>query len=87
MQPPMHIGADDKEAVGVDRLARAHHGGPPARLAGDGMVGGHELVAGQGMADQDGIAFGGVERAIGHIGDGEGRELAAAVQLAAARRR
>ena len=51
------IGADHKEAVGIDRLARPHHGGPPARLAGDRMVRGDELIAGQGMADQDRIAF------------------------------
>ncbi len=75
-----HIGADHEEAVGVDRLAGAHHGGPPAGLAGDGMVAGHELVAGQGMADQDGVALGGIERAIGHVGDREGRQVAAAIQ-------
>ena len=68
------IGADDEEAVGIDGLARSHHGRPPARLAGDGMVAGDELVAGQGMADQDGVALGRIERAIGHIGDGEGRQ-------------
>ena len=68
------IGADHEEAVGVDGLARSHHGRPPAGLAGDGMIGGDELVAGQGMADQDGVALVGVERAIGHIGDGEGRQ-------------
>ncbi len=74
------IGADDKEAVGIDRLARPHHGRPPAGFAGDGMVGRHELVAGQGMTDQDGIALVRVQRAIGRVGDRERRKLAAAVQ-------
>ncbi len=32
------------------------------------------LIAGQGVADQHGVAFGGVERAIGLIGDVERRE-------------
>ena len=34
-----------------------------------------------GAADQDGIALGRVQRAIGHIGDGEGRQALAAIQL------
>ena len=74
------IGADDEEAVGVDGLAGPHHGFPPARLAGDGMGAGHELVAGQRMADQHRVAACGVQLAIGHIGDGPRRQRAPAVQ-------
>ena len=75
-----HIGADDKEAVGVYRLAGSDHADPPAGLAGHRMVRCHELVAGQGMADQDRVALGRIQGAIGHIGDGERRQGLAAVQ-------
>ena len=80
------VGADDEEAVGVDGLARPHHGFPPAWLAGDGMGAGDELVAGQRMTDQHGIGARFVQLAIGHIGDGPGRERAPAVQRERARR-
>ena len=40
-----HIRADDEIAVGVDRLAGADHGLPPARLAGDRMDIGDVLIA------------------------------------------
>ena len=51
-----HVGADDEEAVGVDRPAGPDHMLPPAGLAGDGMRLGHVLVAGQRMADQHRVA-------------------------------
>ena len=51
-----HVRADDEIALGVDRLAGADHGLPPARLAGDRMHVGDMLVAGQRVADQDGVA-------------------------------
>ena len=49
------VGADDEEAVGVDRLAGADHQLPPAGLAGDRIDVGDMLVAGQRMADQHGV--------------------------------
>ena len=50
-----HIGADDMEAVGVDRFAGTDHALPPAGLAGHRMHAGDMLVAGQRMAQQDRI--------------------------------
>ena len=73
------IGADDEEAVGVDRLAGADHGLPPAVLAGDRIAIGDMLIAGQGVADEDRVGLGGVERAIGLIGDAQRREVDAGV--------
>ena len=87
MQPPMHIGADDKEAVGVDRLAGPDHVGPPARLAGDRISLATNWSPVRAWQIRTALLLAGVQRAIGDIGDGEGRELAAAVQPAAARRR
>ena len=70
-----HVGADDEEAVGVDGLARTHHGLPPAGLAGDGMRARHVLVAGQGMRDENGIRLRPIQDAIGLVGNAVGREL------------
>ena len=64
-----HIRADDEIAVGVDRLAGADHGLPPAGLAGDRMDVGDMLVAGQRVADQHRVGRVGVERAVGLVGD------------------
>ena len=75
-----HVGADDEVAVGVERPARADHGLPPAGLAGDRMHIGDMLIAGQRMADQDGVGAIGVEFAIGLIGDLERREIDAAIE-------
>ena len=47
---------------------------PPARLAGDRMDVGDMLVAGQRMAEQDGVGLVGVQLAIGLIGDAEGAQ-------------
>ena len=82
-----HVGADDEEAVGVDDLARADQHIPPARLAGHRIGIGDMLVAGQRMADKDGVRARGVELAIGLVGDLEGRQQGAGVELQAACRR
>ena len=47
-----HVRADHEIALGVDRLAGADHGLPPAGFAGDRMHARHVLVAGERMADQ-----------------------------------
>ena len=65
-----HIRADDEIAVRIDGLAGPDHYFPPAGLAGQRMGIGDMLVPGQRMADQNGIGFVGIERAIGLIGDG-----------------
>jgi hypothetical protein len=76
-----HVGADDEEAVGIDRHAGANDQRPPGGAAGDRVRAGGELVAGQGVADDDDIALVGVERAPGLVGDLDVFERAAAIQL------
>ncbi len=80
MQPPSTLTPMMKKRLGIERLARAHHLFPPAGLAGDGMLAGQELVAGQRMAGEDGVGTRGVQLAIGLIGDGERAEIDAAIQ-------
>ena len=75
------VGADDEEAVGVDDLAGADQHFPPARLAGHRIGAGDMLVAGQRMADEDGVGAGVVERAVGLVGDLERRQQRAGVEL------
>jgi len=70
-----HVGADDEEAVGVERSARADHGLPPTVAPGDGVTVGDVLIARQRVTHQDRVALGGVEHAIGLIGDGQRREI------------
>ena len=64
-----HIGADDEEAVGIDRQARPDHAVPPAGLAGDRMRAGDMLVAAGRVADQNGVVARRAQRAIGLIGN------------------
>src|SRR3546814_15981800 len=54
---------------------------PPARLAGDRVRLGGELVAGQGMADADSIRLVRVQPAIGMVRDRERPEFRAAIEL------
>ena len=75
-----HIGANEKIAVAVEHAALPGHAVPPAWFAGQGMRFGGELVAGQGVAYQDGIGLGRVQLAIGLIGDRHSRKLHAAVE-------
>ena len=75
-----HIGADDEVAVGIERAAGADHGFPPAGLAGHRMHVVDVLVAGQRMADQNGVGAVGVEFAIGLVGDLERGEIDAAIE-------
>jgi hypothetical protein len=74
------VRADDEIAVGVDRLAGADDGFPPAGLARHRMTAGHVLVAGQRMADQHRVGAIGVQPTIGLIGDVERGEHAAIVE-------
>src|SRR6185437_1580889 len=75
-----HIGADDEVLIGIKRTAGTDHGLPPAGLAGDGMLVEDMLVAGQRMADENGIAARRIERAVSLIGDLERREIDAAIE-------
>ncbi len=75
-----HVGRNHEIAAGIDRQARPHHHLPPAGLAGDGVLVGHELVAGEGMADQDGVGLLGIQRAVGLIGQGDAGELRPAIE-------
>ena len=75
-----HVGADDEEALGVDGSAGPDHRLPPAGLVGHGILVCDVLVAGERMADQDGVGAVRIERAIGLVGDAERRQRHAAVQ-------
>jgi hypothetical protein len=61
------VDADDEEAVGVHRLAGADHVVPPAGAFRFGVVAGHVMRRVQRVADQDGVRFVGVQRAVGFI--------------------
>lgn len=63
------VGADDEEAAGIHRFARANHDVPPAWVVLL-IVLGHMGVAAEGMADQDGIGLGGIEVAVGFVHNG-----------------
>ncbi len=75
-----HVGADDEQPVGIERPARADDRLPPPRLAGDGMALGDILVAGQRVADQNGVGSPGVERAVGSISDHIAAQSHAAIE-------
>src|SRR5476651_1422836 len=69
------VQADHKEFVGVDRLAGADAAVPPAGLALVGTVEtGGVMMAGQGMANQHGVARRGVQLAIGFVDQVIGRQ-------------
>ena len=74
------IGAQHEIAVGIDRLAGADHGLPPAGLAGDGVQIRDVLIACQGMAHHHEIRLLGIERAVGLIGDAERCERGPAIE-------
>ena len=76
-----HVRADDEIVVGIERPAGTDHGLPPAGLAGDRMHIGDMLIAGQRMADQNGVGAVGIELAIGLVGDLERRKIDAAIEL------
>ena len=76
-----HVRADDEIFVGIERTAGTDHGLPPAGLARHRMHIGDMLIAGQRMADQNGVGPVGIEFAIGLVGDLERREIDAAIEL------
>ena len=76
-----HVGADQEVARGIEHLARPDHALPPALLAGHRMLLDDELIAGQRVADQDGVGLVGVQRAVGLVGHAIGAEIDAAVEL------
>ena len=75
------VRADHKEAVGVDRAPGADQQLPPARFAGFRMDVRAVLVAGQGMADQDGVRLVRIEFTVGLIGDPEGAQNLTTLEL------
>ena len=62
------IGADDEEAVGVDRLAGADHHGHQPGLPVTGLSPMTNWSPRQRVADQDRVRARRVERAVGHVG-------------------
>src|SRR5450756_1094744 len=59
---------EDKELVGIDRLAGADHGVPPAHVLGVvGVIAGNMMMAGQRVANQDRVGFIGIQLAISLI--------------------
>ena len=74
------IGADNEEPPRIDRLAGADHGLPPAGLARDRVDVGDVLVAGQRVADENGVGAVGVELAIGLVGDLPGSQRGARIE-------
>ena len=76
------IHSNDEEAIGVERPAGTDDVVPPAeafRLPG--IQAGDMVVPRQRMADQDGVGFGGIQRAVGLINQVEGRHDGAAAQF------
>jgi hypothetical protein len=80
-QPPMTLAQMTKKRFGVDDLSRADQRLPPAGLARHGMRVGDVLVACQRMADEHGVGTRLVQFAIGLVGDLEGREIDAGLEL------
>ncbi len=73
------VDADDEEAVGVERLARADEVVPPALALLLPGVGAGDVVRGvERVADQDGVAARRVQRAVGLVGEGVVGQLRAA---------
>ena len=73
------VRTNDEKSIGVERAAGTNHCLPPPRPAGDRMQVADMLVAGQGVADEKGIGFRRVERAVGLIGDRERRQHRAGI--------
>jgi hypothetical protein len=75
------VHADDEEAVGVHRLARAHHVVPPALGAGLALVDAGHVVRGvERMAHQHRVAAIGVQGAVGFVGERVVADRCAAAQ-------
>ena len=75
------VDADDEEAVGVQRLARADHVVPPAFALGLTFIDAGHMVRGvQCMADQHRVGLVGVELAVGLVGQGVAANRCAALQ-------
>ena len=75
------IRTNDEKAVRIDHLAGPDHDIPPAGASRDGVLIGRELVAGQGVTDQNRIGSVGVEGTICLIGDRKRAELDAAIEF------
>ena len=76
-----YIGANDEIFIGIDNTARPDHLRPPALFIGQRIIPRRMLVAGQRMANENGIAFVFIERAVSAIGQFDMIERRAAVEL------
>ncbi len=76
------IHPDDKEALGIERPARADDAVPPADAFRLSLVqAGDVVVARQRMANQDGVGFGRIQGAVGFVYQVESRHDGAAAQF------
>ena len=76
------VEADDEKTVGIERPAGADDVVPPAdivRLVG--IVTSDMMVAGERVADEDGVRLGRIERAIGFVDQIVGGQNPAAAQV------
>lgn len=74
--------ADDEVAVGIERPAGADDVVPPADVVRCvGVMAGDVVVAGERVADENGVRLGGVERAVGLVDQIVGRQSATAAQV------
>jgi len=78
--PAENVGADDKVAIRVQGLAGSDHQRPPTFFARMWVGLGGELVTGQRMTDQNGVAALSVEHAIGLIGHRDRPNLDATIE-------
>jgi len=80
LHPPRRFEETSEEAVGVDRLAGSDEVVPPAALCGIAVVSRGVRVAGQCVADDDGVRRVGVELSVGLVGDLDRGERGARVE-------
>jgi len=76
------VQADNEEFIGIEWSAGADDVVPPADVVGlVGIVAGHMMMAGKGVADENGIRLGSIERAVGLVDQIVGRQNSAAAQM------
>jgi len=76
------IEADNEKTLGVEWSSRANNVVPPTDVVGRiGVMAGNVVMAGQGVTNEDGVRFGGVERAVGLVDQIVGRQNAATAKV------